>query len=119
MKAALRDRFGSPPDVVDIREIDKPVPAEGEVLVHVHATSVNIADWYSVVGRPLLARPTTGVLKPRSNRIGTDYAGVVEAVGPGVTQFAPGDEVFGGKTAHTRSTSAPASTARSRRSRHT
>jgi NADPH:quinone reductase-like Zn-dependent oxidoreductase len=97
MKAAVRDRFGSPGDVVELREIDKPVPAEGEVLVRVHATSVNIADWYSVVGRPLIARPTMGLFRPRSNRIGTDYAGIVEAVGPGVTQFAPGDEVFGGK----------------------
>jgi NADPH:quinone reductase-like Zn-dependent oxidoreductase len=67
------------------------------VLVRVHATSVNIADWYSVVGRPLIARPTSGLFRPRSTRIGTDYAGVVEAVGPGVTRFAPGDEVFGGK----------------------
>jgi NADPH:quinone reductase-like Zn-dependent oxidoreductase len=97
MKAAVRDRFGAPCEVVELRELDAPVPAEGEVLVRVHAASLNIADWYSVVGRPRIARPTTGIFRPRSNRLGTDYAGVVEAVGPGVTTFEPGDEVFGGK----------------------
>ena len=97
MKAAVRDRFGPPSEVVKLREVDEPAPAEGEVLVRVHAASLNIADWYEVVGRPLIGRPTMGLLKPKSDRLGTDYAGVVEAVGPGVTQFAPGDEVFGGK----------------------
>ena len=97
MKAAVRDRFGAPSEVVELRELDAPVPAEGEVLVRVHAASLNIADWYAVVGRPRIARPTTGIFRPRSNRLGTDYAGVVEAVGPGVTTFEPGDEVFGGK----------------------
>jgi NADPH:quinone reductase-like Zn-dependent oxidoreductase len=97
MKAAVRDRFGAPADVVELRELPKPVPEQGEVLVRVRAASVNIADWYSVVGRPLIARPTTGLSGPRSNRLGTDYAGVVEALGPGVTEFSPGDEVFGGK----------------------
>jgi NADPH:quinone reductase-like Zn-dependent oxidoreductase len=97
MKVAVRDRFGAPTDVVELRELERPEPAEGEVLVRVHAASVNIADWYSVVGRPLIARPTTGIFKPRGNRLGTDYAGVVEALGPGVTAFSPGDEVFGGR----------------------
>ena len=97
MKAAVRDRFGAPSEVVELRELDMPVPAEGEVLVRVRASSVNIADWYSVVGRPWVGRMQTGLRGPKSNRIGTDYAGVVEAVGPGVTRFAAGDEVFGGK----------------------
>ena len=97
MKAAVRDRFGPPSEVVELRELDEPAPAEGEVLVRVHAASLNVSDWYEVVGRPLVGRPTMGLFKPKSNRLGTDYAGVVEAVGPGVTQFAPGDEVFGGR----------------------
>jgi NADPH:quinone reductase-like Zn-dependent oxidoreductase len=97
MKAAVRDTFGDPTEVVELRELEQPIPAEGEVLVRVRAGSVNIADWYSVVGRPMIARPTTGLFRPRGNRIGTDYSGVVEALGPGVTQFSPGDEVFGGK----------------------
>jgi len=97
MKAAVRDQFGAPSEVVELRELEQPAPADGEVLVRVRAASVNIADWYSVVGRPMLGRPMFGLFKPRSNRIGTDYAGVVEDVGPGVTRFASGDEVFGGK----------------------
>lgn len=97
MKAAVRDRFGPPTEVVELRELDQPAPAEGEVLVRVHAAALNISDWYGVTGRPLVARPTTGMLRPRSNRLGTDYAGVVEAVGAGVTELRPGDEVFGGK----------------------
>ena len=56
MKAAVRDRFGAPSEVVELRELDAPVPAEGEVLVRVHAASLNIADWYAVVGRPRIAR---------------------------------------------------------------
>ena len=97
MKAAVRDRFGAPSEVVEVRELEKPVPVEGEVLVRVHAASVNISDWYEVVGRPLVGRVRTGLRAPRSNRIGTDYAGVVEALGPGVTELAVGDEVFGGR----------------------
>ena len=97
MKAAVRDRFGAPADVVELREVERPVPAEGEVLVRVRSASVNIADWYEVVGRPLIGRPTMGLVNPKSNRLGTDYAGVVEALGPGVTEFSPGDEVFGGR----------------------
>ena len=97
MKAAVRDRFGSPEDVVELREFDTPEPAEGEVLVRVRSASVNISDWYEVVGRPLIGRPTMGLFRPKSNRLGTDYAGVVEALGPGVTELAVGDEVFGGR----------------------
>jgi len=96
MKAAVRDRFGSP-DVVELREIEKPTPADDEVLVRVRAASVNPADWYSVTGRPYVGRPQMGLLKPKSNRLGVDFAGQVEAVGKDVTQFRPGDEVFGGR----------------------
>ncbi len=97
MKAAVRDRFGSP-DVVELREIDRPVAADNEVLVRVRAASVNPADWYSVTGRPYVARTAMGLLKPKSNSLGTDFAGTVEAVGKDVTQFRPGDEVFGGRS---------------------
>lgn len=97
MKAAVRDRFGSPEDVVELRELDTPEPAEGEVLVRVRSASVNISDWYDVTGRPLVGRVPSGLRGPKSNRLGTDLAGVVEALGPGVTEFAVGDEVFGGR----------------------
>jgi NADPH:quinone reductase-like Zn-dependent oxidoreductase len=97
MRAAVRDRFGAPGAVVELRELEKPAPADDEVLVRVRAASVNIADWYSVTGRPQIARPTMGLFRPKSNRLGVDYAGIVEAVGAGVTQFRAGDEVFGGR----------------------
>jgi NADPH:quinone reductase-like Zn-dependent oxidoreductase len=97
MKAAFCDQYGSP-DVVEVREIDTPVPADDEVLVRVRAASVNPADWYGVAGRPIVARLATGLRKPRNSRIGVDFAGQVEAVGRNVTQFRPGDEVFGGRT---------------------
>jgi len=97
MKAAVRDRFGSP-DVVEIREIEKPTPADDELLVRVRATSVNPADWYSVAGRPSLFRMQMGLRRPKSERLGVDFSGTVESVGKNVTQFRPGDEVFGGKS---------------------
>ncbi len=96
MKAAVRDRYGSP-DVVELREIEKPVAADDEVLVRVRASSVNPAEWYSVVGRPYVGRTQMGLRKPKSARLGVDFAGTVEAVGKDVTQFRPGDEVFGGR----------------------
>jgi len=97
MKAAVRDRYGSP-DVVELREIEKPTPADDEVLVRVRAASVNPADWYSVVGRPYVGRFAMGLLKPKSDRIGVDFAGTVEATGKDVTHLEPGDEVFGGRS---------------------
>ena len=96
MIAAVRDRFG-PPEVVELREIDRPVPSDEELLVRVRAFSLNIADWYGVTGRPYVGRALTGLLKPKSNRLGVDFAGTVEAVGEDVTRFRPGDEVFGGR----------------------
>ena len=97
MRAAVQERFGSP-DVIELREIDKPTPADDEVLVRVHAASVNPLDWYGVVGRPWIARPTTGLRLPKESRIGVDFAGTVEAVGKDVAQVHTGDEVFGGRT---------------------
>ena len=95
MKAAVRDRYGS--SEVELREVDKPVPTEDEVLVRVRAASLNMADWYGVMGRPYVGRTQMGLRKPKTNRLGVDYAGVVEAVGENVTEFRPRDEVFGGR----------------------
>ena len=94
MKAVVRERYGSP-EMLDVREVEKPELADDGVLVRVRAASVNRADWYELVG-PLIARPGTGLRKPKSAGVGTDFAGTVEAVGSTVTQFEPGDEVFGG-----------------------
>jgi NADPH:quinone reductase-like Zn-dependent oxidoreductase len=97
MKAAILERFGSP-DVLELREVEKPTPADDEVLVRVRAASVNPADWYGITGRPWVARPTMGFFKPKETRVGVDFAGTVEAVGKDVTQLRPGDDVFGGRT---------------------
>jgi NADPH:quinone reductase-like Zn-dependent oxidoreductase len=96
MKAAVRDRYGSP-EVIEIREVEKPTPSDEEVLVRVHAASVNPADWYGVTGRPFAGRVLMGLLKPKERALGVDYAGTVEAVGRNVTLFRAGDEVFGGR----------------------
>jgi len=96
MKAIVRNTYG-PPDVVELQEIEKPVAADDEVLVRVRAASVNPADWYSMTGTPSVARVQMGLRRPKSNRLGVDFAGQVEAVGKNVTQFRPGDEVFGGR----------------------
>jgi NADPH:quinone reductase-like Zn-dependent oxidoreductase len=94
MKAALRDRYGSP-DVVEVREVDRPTPTGDEVLVRVHAASVNRADLDGLGPRWQFIRLFTGIRAPRLRRVGLDVAGVVEAVGPGATAFRPGDRVFG------------------------
>lgn len=96
MKAIVRDRYG-PPDVLELREIDKPDLTNDGVLVRVQAASVNRGDWYTLRGM-LIARPELGLRRPKSRLIGTDFAGTVEAVGADVTGFRPGDEVFGGAT---------------------
>jgi NADPH:quinone reductase-like Zn-dependent oxidoreductase len=98
VKAGIHERYGPPGRVVEIRELEKPEPGADEVLVHVRAASVNIADWYAVTGRPWVARGSTGLRGPKETRIGVDYAGVVEAVGSDVAEFRAGDEVFGGRT---------------------
>jgi NADPH:quinone reductase-like Zn-dependent oxidoreductase len=96
MKAAIRDRFGSP-DVVELREIEKPTPGDDEVLVRVRAAGLNLLDWYAVTGRPWVGRAQMGLRGPKDDRLGVDYAGTVEAVGKDVEQFQPGDDVFGGR----------------------
>lgn len=94
MKAAVRTRFG-PPDVVQIGEVEKPAPGRDEVLVKVHATTVNRTDCAYLSGTPVLARPVYGLVKPRARILGCEFAGVVEAAGAGVTSFRVGDRVFG------------------------
>jgi NADPH:quinone reductase-like Zn-dependent oxidoreductase len=98
MRAAVRDRYGSPERVVEVREIDKPVPSDDEVLVRVAAAGLNVADWYGVTGRPYVGRPSMGLRRPKEERLGVDYAGTVEAVGKNVTEFRAGDEVIGART---------------------
>src|ERR1700752_3456975 len=96
MKAAVRHCYGSP-DVVRYEDIPKPSPKDDEVLVRVHAASVNPLDWHELEGTPYLVRIDDGFGKPDNPRLGVDFAGTVEAVGKSVTRFKPGDEVFGGR----------------------
>ncbi|MFL5919363.1 MAG: NAD(P)-dependent alcohol dehydrogenase [Gaiellaceae bacterium] len=97
MKAMVRERYG-PPEILELREVDMPELTDDGVLVRVHASSVNRADWYMQVG-PWVARLGAGLRRPKERVPGTDFAGVVEAVGKDVTDFKPGDEVFGGRSA--------------------
>jgi NADPH:quinone reductase-like Zn-dependent oxidoreductase len=95
MKAIVYTEYGSP-EVLRLTEVEKPVPKGDEVLIRIRAASVNALDWRMVRGKPVFARVLLGGLrKPKITRLGIDVAGVVEAVGSGVTQFKPGDEVFG------------------------
>jgi NADPH:quinone reductase-like Zn-dependent oxidoreductase len=95
MKAIVYHTYGSP-DVLKLEEIEKPTPKDDEVLVKVHAASVNAADWHIMRGKPFLMRLMGfGLLKPKNKILGSDIAGRVEAVGRNVQQFQPGDEVFG------------------------
>jgi NADPH:quinone reductase-like Zn-dependent oxidoreductase len=93
MKAIVYEKYG-PPDVLRLAEWDKPVPKENEVLVKVHAASVNWADWHNLRADPFLVRLAAGLVKPGNQILGFDVAGRVEAVGTGVRQFQPGDDVF-------------------------
>jgi NADPH:quinone reductase-like Zn-dependent oxidoreductase len=94
MKAIVYSHYGSP-DVLQCEEIEKPAAGDDEVLIKVHAASVNPLDWHFMRGRPYLLRIMAGLRKPKMTRLGVDVAGQVEAVGRNVTQFKPGDEVFG------------------------
>jgi NADPH:quinone reductase-like Zn-dependent oxidoreductase len=96
MKAIIQSEFGLP-DVLELRDVDKPEPAEDEVLVRVHAASLNMFDWHMMTGVPYLARIEAGLRKPKTGRLGVDFAGVVDSVGSKVTRFEPGQEVFGGR----------------------
>jgi NADPH:quinone reductase-like Zn-dependent oxidoreductase len=94
MKAIVYHEYGSP-DVLKCEEIEKPVPKDDEVLIKVRAASVNPLDWRLMKGKPAILRLFFGLRKPRLGRPGVDAAGEVKAVGTNVTQFKPGDEVFG------------------------
>jgi NADPH:quinone reductase-like Zn-dependent oxidoreductase len=93
MKAVIRRAYGSP-DVLELAEVERPVPVEGEVLIRVRATSLNASDWEILRGKPLYGR-LWGFFTPRIRILGSDIAGMVEAVGPNVTRFGPGDAVYG------------------------
>jgi NADPH:quinone reductase-like Zn-dependent oxidoreductase len=95
MKAVVQKGYGPPERVLKLDDIDRPSASEDDVLVRVRATSVNTPDWITVAGVPYILRLKSGLLRPKSPVRGTDVAGVVEAVGENVTDFQPGDEVFG------------------------
>ena len=95
MKAIVYEKYG-PPDVLELEEVEKPIPRDNEVLVRVHAASVNDWDWGLLIGKPFVNRlVVSGLLKPKIKILGGDIAGRVEAVGRNVNRFKPGDEVFG------------------------
>src|SRR3989304_1002357 len=95
MKAIVYHKYGSP-DVLELKEVEKPTPKDDEVLIKVHAASVNAYDWHFLTADIFLIRLMGGgLLKPKDTRLGADIAGRVEAVGRNVKQFQPGDEVFG------------------------
>jgi len=97
MKAIVQDRYGGP-EVLEFRDIDRPVPTDNEVLVQVHAAGLHRGDWHVMTGLPYMIRlvvPSLGLGKPKVPVLGMDVAGRVEAVGARVTRFRPGDEVFG------------------------
>lgn len=94
MKASIRTTYGSP-DVITIKEVEKPTPKANEILVRVYATTVNRTDCGALWGKPFVYRFFIGLFKPRNEITGTDFAGVVEAVGQNVTSFNVGDRVWG------------------------
>ncbi len=95
MKAIVHCEYGSP-DVLELKDVETPVPNDNQLLVRVRAVAVNPLD-LTITG-PLALRPMSGLRKPKETRVGVDYSGTVEAVGKNVTNFKRGDEVFGGKT---------------------
>src|SRR4249920_1236156 len=94
MRAFTYQEYGSP-EVLELQDVEQPVADEGEVLVRVAAAAVNPLDWHVLAGVPYIARAASGLRRPRTGRLGADFAGTVEAVGEGGTRFEPGDEVFG------------------------
>jgi NADPH:quinone reductase-like Zn-dependent oxidoreductase len=97
MKAVVYTDYGSP-DVLQIRDIKKPVPNDNQILIKVRAASINPLDWHFIEGTPYIMRAMgVGLRKPKDPRLGVDLAGEVEAVGKNVTEFKPGDEVFGAR----------------------
>ena len=97
MQAVVYCDYG-PPEVLRLETIDKPVPSDSQILVRVRAAALNPLDWHYMRGEPYFGRLGMGLRKPTITQLGVDFAGTVEAVGKAVTQFKPGDEVFGGRT---------------------
>ena len=98
MKAIRYERYGNP-EVLEMRSVDEPVAGEGQAVVRVRAASVNAYDWRLVAAKPFLVRLMGGgFFRPKRQGVGADLAGTIESVGPGVTEFAPGDRVFGSVT---------------------
>ena len=93
MKAVVYSEYGSP-DVLQLKEVAKPIPRDSEVMVKTRAVSINGSDWEALVGRPLYVR-IGGLRRPGQAILGSDVAGMVESVGSSVKEFRPGDEVFG------------------------
>lgn len=94
MKASIYEKYGSP-DVLELREVDKPVPKDNEVLIRVRAATVNRTDCANLTAKPDIMRITMGLFKPRNQILGTEFAGDIEAVGNAVTSFKVGEKVFG------------------------
>ena len=92
----MYERYG-PPEVLELREVEMPEVPDDGVLVRVRASSVNPVDWHMMTGSPLLVRLVAGLRRPKDIRLGSDFAGTVEAVGANVRRFRPGDDVFGTK----------------------
>jgi NADPH:quinone reductase-like Zn-dependent oxidoreductase len=99
MKAMANMKYG-PPDVLELAEVERPTPKDNEVLLKVHATSVNPADWHILRGDPYVSRLQLGLREPKDKVLGCDVAGRVETVGENVTMLRPGDEVFGSPFMH-------------------
>jgi NADPH:quinone reductase-like Zn-dependent oxidoreductase len=95
MRAIVQAKFGPPQDVLEFKEIDRPIPKPGEALVRVRAASIHIGDYYSIGGLPYVMRPMFASMRAKNRVPGTDIAGIVEAVGTNVSHLQPGDEVFG------------------------
>jgi len=94
MKAIVYEKYG-PPEVLQLKEVEKPTPKDNEVLIKVYAASANAVDWRAMRGKPIFFRLEMGLSKPKWSILGADIAGRVEAVGSNVTKFQPGDEIFG------------------------
>src|SRR5713226_2027232 len=94
MKAAVNGRYG-PPDVLEIKNVEKPVPRDHEVLVRIHATTVCAADWRMRKADPVITRFMNGLWGPKIHVLGMEFAGKVESVGKAVTRFREADQVFG------------------------
>jgi len=95
MKAIVQTAYGEPSEVLEVREIEKPIPKENEVLIKIQAASITFGDLTAVKGEPFIGRLWTGLREPKLKTPGKDVAGQVEEIGANVTEFEPGDEVFG------------------------